>query len=75
MEAYGQSIADHINTSFQANLWGAMPLDVAQQFIKSCSTEYTYEFKKDAKGYYMEITKDKNTIRIPKKTDEYLKVS
>ena len=75
MEAYGQSIADHINTSFQANIWGAMPLDAAKLFISSCSVEYKYEFKNDGKGYYMELTKDTTTVRIPKKADEYLKIS
>jgi len=75
MEAYGESIATHINTSFQANLWGAMPLDVAKDFTKTCAADYTYEFKNDGKGYYMELTKDKTTVRIPKNPDEYLKVS
>jgi len=75
MEAYGQSIADHINTSFQANIWGAMPLDAAKLFISSCSVEYKYEFKNDGKGYYMELTKDTTVVRIPKKADEYLKIS
>ena len=75
MESYGQSIADHINTSFQANIWGAMPLDAAKMFLSSCSNQYKYEFKKDDKGYFMELTKDETTVRIPKNLDEYLKVS
>jgi len=75
MESYGESIASHINGSFQANLWGAMPMDAVKMFIGSCSTEYTYNFKNDGKGYFMEVTKDKTTVRIPKKLDEYLKIS
>jgi hypothetical protein len=76
LEAYAESIASYINTSFQANVWGAMPRGDVQTFLSNQSKEYKYEIKNDGeKGIYLEVSKDNTVVRMPKNTAEYMKIS
>lgn len=77
LEAYGKSIEDLINTSFQANVWGGMPQNDARLFLKNCDAQYTYELlNDDGKGFFIKMKRgsDGAEIRIPKNPTEYLKV-
>jgi hypothetical protein len=52
-----------------------MPLNDAKSFVNSQQNDYLHEFKNDDKGYYLELTKDKLIMRIPKNKNEYLKIN
>ncbi len=75
IEAYGKSIQDHIDSSFQANVWGGMPQNDVRLFLKNCDSQYLYDLVNDeGKGFYLKIKKDSTEIRLPKNPNEYLKV-
>lgn len=74
IEAYGKSIQDHIDTSFQANVWGGMPQNDVRLFLKNCDSQYLYDLINDGVGFFIKIKKDNTEIRVPKNTTEYLKV-
>ena len=74
IEAYGKSIEDLINSSFQANVWGGMPQNDARLFLKNCDAQYTYELISDGTGFFIKMKKDTIEVRIPKNPTEYLKV-
>jgi len=74
IEAYGKSIEDHINSSFQANVWGGMPQNDVRLFLKNCDGQYLYDLVSDEKGFFLKIKKDATEIRVPKNPNEYLKV-
>jgi len=74
IKAYAQSISDHINTSFQANVWGGMPQNDARAFLANCDKQYLYELLNDGTGFFLKVKKDNVEVRMPENLNEYLKV-
>lgn len=72
---FGETIEQHINSSWQAASWGYLPLSEAETLIKnSVAKNYTYILRQDSKGYYLELTRETTTVRIPKDVNSYLKI-
>jgi len=74
IRAYGKSVQDSIDGSFQANSWGGMPQNDVRSFLKNCDGQYIYELLSDGTGFFINMKKDSNEIRIPENPNEYLKV-
>ncbi len=75
LQAYANSVGDHINNSWKVSAWGGLPLDEARDFINNqCSKDYTYDFRKDDLGHFLIIRKGSVEVRVPKIETEYLKI-
>lgn len=73
MESYGNTILETINQSFQVRIQGTMSLNDFKTLINGCSKEFNYDVRHDGCGYFLEITKNEQKVRIP--NNEYLKIN
>lgn len=75
MKDYSESILANIKSNFRVRIQGGMPLSEIKDDLTRCSKEYNYEVKHEAgKGYYIDMEREGNVVRIPYNENEYLPV-
>lgn len=65
---YAKSVMDIINSTFQMNHWGYIPLDVLQAILNNCDKSYSYEVVVEGEKCYINISSSVGKIQ----TDSFI---
>jgi hypothetical protein len=71
---YADTIEHHIMSTFQVRVRGGISVDEVNEFLKTCSKDYTYDIKSEAHGKALIITRDSKTVRLPRDTTKFLPI-